>query len=131
MAKKTSTPAKLQPWLEARKRYHLTDTKIQMAGELGLFQRSWGAMPTTGKNPGSDLWVNILKQIAPRRWDYHFVLVRPDQIHTEEKKAILQAERDLDAAFSKKQRAGSDQAVAESLRPKGYLSVTGFKIAPE
>ena len=36
MAKKTSLPAKLQPWLEARRRYRLTDMQIQMARELGL-----------------------------------------------------------------------------------------------
>lgn len=75
--------------------------------------------------------IACLKQTAPNQWDYHFVLVRPDQIHAEEERAVLQAERDLDAAFSKKQQFGSDQAVAEHLRGKGYLNVTGFKIVEE
>ena len=75
--------------------------------------------------------IACLKQIAPRRWDYHFVLVRPDQIHAAKKKAVLQAERDLAAAFSQKQPSGSDQVVAEYLRARGYFSVTGFKIVPE
>lgn len=75
--------------------------------------------------------IACLKQTTPHHWDYHFVLVRPNQIYPKEKRAVLQAERDLDAAFSKKQVSGSEQAVAEHLRDKGYLSVTNFQAVEE
>jgi hypothetical protein len=51
MAKKTSIPAKLQPWLEARKRYHLTDTQIQMARELGLNPKKFGGYANHRQEP--------------------------------------------------------------------------------
>ena len=51
MAKKTSIPAKLQPWLEARKRYHLTDTQIQMARELGLNPKKFGGYANYRQEP--------------------------------------------------------------------------------
>lgn len=41
MAKKR-IPAKLQIWIDARKKYHLTDAQIQMAGELGLNPKKFG-----------------------------------------------------------------------------------------
>jgi hypothetical protein len=72
--------------------------------------------------------IACLKQTAPDHWDYHFVLVKPAQIYPKKKRAVLQAERDLDAAFAQKQLGGSDQAVAEHLRGKGYLSVTNFQV---
>lgn len=59
MAKKQSVPSKLQPWLEARQRYHLTDRQIQMARELGLNPKKFGVMPALARNRGSALWVNL------------------------------------------------------------------------
>ena len=75
--------------------------------------------------------IACLEQTAPNKWDYYFVLVDPDRVHTGEKLAVLQAEKDLEAAFLQKQRSGSDYAVGEYLRDKGYISVTDFKTAEE
>ncbi|MCP4360925.1 MAG: hypothetical protein GY796_23195 [Chloroflexi bacterium] len=75
--------------------------------------------------------IACLKQTAPNQWDYHFVLVRSDQSYPKEKRAVLQAEKDLAAAFSKKQMSGSEQAVAEHLRGQGYLSMTNFQVVAE
>jgi len=36
MAKKKKKPDKYQSWIDARKRYHLSHTQIQMARELGM-----------------------------------------------------------------------------------------------
>jgi hypothetical protein len=41
---KTKIPEKDQPWIEARKRYHLSDAHIQMARELGLNPKKFGAL---------------------------------------------------------------------------------------
>ena len=39
---KKRVPAKLQIWIDARQRYHLTHAQIQMARELGLNPRKFG-----------------------------------------------------------------------------------------
>jgi hypothetical protein len=39
---KNKIPHKLQIWIDARKRYHLTHAQIQMARELGLNPRKFG-----------------------------------------------------------------------------------------
>jgi hypothetical protein len=51
MSKKKSIPAKLQPWLEARKKYRLTDTQIQMARELGLNPKKFGGYASHRQQP--------------------------------------------------------------------------------
>jgi hypothetical protein len=73
--------------------------------------------------------IACLEQTAPDTWDYYFVLVDPDRIYTKQKPAVSQAEKDLEAAFLQKEQSGSDYAVGEYLRDRGYVSVTDFKIA--
>src|SRR4030066_419966 len=45
MAKKI--PEKYQQWIEARKRFHLSDAHIQMARELGLSPKKFGGLVNT------------------------------------------------------------------------------------
>jgi hypothetical protein len=49
--KKLQLPAKLQPWLEARQRYRLSDLQIQMARELGLNPRKFGGYANHRQEP--------------------------------------------------------------------------------
>lgn len=72
-----------------------------------------------------------LEQTAPDKWEYYFVLVDPSRVYAEEDLAVSQAEKDLEAAFIQKEQSGSDYAVGEYLRDKGYVSVTNFKIVKE
>ena len=46
MAKK-KVPEKYQLWIEARRRYHLSDAHIQMARELGLNPKKFGGLANT------------------------------------------------------------------------------------
>jgi len=39
---KTKLAAKFQDWIEARKRFHLSDAHVQMARELGMNPRKLG-----------------------------------------------------------------------------------------
>jgi len=76
--------------------------------------------------------IACLKQIAPNKWDYHFVLVKPDVQYREEDKADSEAYRDLaTAAFHQIEQSGSEYAVAKYLRAQGYVSVTDFNIVNE
>jgi len=65
------------------------------------------------------------------RYLQNFVLSRGvtvNEHYKEEKSASSQAEEDLDAAFLHKEKLGSDFAVAEYLKAKGYVSVSDFNI---
>ena len=44
MTKKGFIPNKLKPWIEARKKYHLSNAQIQMAHEMGLNPKKFGGM---------------------------------------------------------------------------------------
>jgi hypothetical protein len=49
MAKNTSN--KLDIWIEAKKKYHLTDTQIRMARALGLNPKKFGGLANTRQEP--------------------------------------------------------------------------------
>lgn len=72
--------------------------------------------------------IACLKQIRPNEWDYHFVIVRPKNVHTEEESAVAEATRDLDRAFASRSPSMGDFAVAQSLKGAGYVSVKGFEV---
>jgi hypothetical protein len=72
--------------------------------------------------------IACLKLVNPDEWDYYFVLVKAERVHSEEDEASSEAEKDIERAFGQKKRTGSDFAVAEHLRDQGYVSVEGFKI---
>jgi hypothetical protein len=44
MPKKGFISNKLKPWIEARKKFHLTHSQIQMARELGLNPKKFGGL---------------------------------------------------------------------------------------
>jgi hypothetical protein len=44
MVKKQIVPQKCHMWIEARKRYHLSDAQVQMARELGLNPHKFGKL---------------------------------------------------------------------------------------
>ena len=50
MAKKKALE-KYLPWIEARRRYHLSDAHIQMARELGLNPKKFGSLDNTKLEP--------------------------------------------------------------------------------
>lgn len=72
--------------------------------------------------------IACLKEITLDEWKYHFVLVNSNEIYIEEDDASSRAKEDLEAAFLHKEQTGSDYAVAEHLKSKGYLSVNDFNI---
>ncbi len=61
-------------------------------------------------------------------WNYHFVIAKIEQQHSDEDIAVNQAISDLDAAFSQRAKTGTDNTVGEYLRSQGYVSVNDFKV---
>jgi len=52
MSQKHFIPQKLRVWIDARKKYHLSHTQIQMARELGMDPASFGKL----NNHPQDSW---------------------------------------------------------------------------
>jgi hypothetical protein len=69
-----------------------------------------------------------LKLTRKDEWEYHFVLVKPESIHSEEAQATAEAENDMSEAYKVKEIGGSDPELAMGLRRKGYLRVNDFNI---
>jgi len=72
-----------------------------------------------------------MKQTQQNEWNYHFVLVKPIEVHQVEDIACHSSKADLDTAFKTQQNGGTDYDLAEYLRGKGYVSVSDFKIVKE
>ena len=51
MTKKKRIPEKYQLWIEARRRYHLSDIQIQMARELGMNPKKLGKIANERQEP--------------------------------------------------------------------------------
>ena len=51
MSKKKRIPEKYQIWIDARKRYHLSDVQIQMARELGMNPKKFGKIANEKQEP--------------------------------------------------------------------------------
>lgn len=75
MAKK-KIPEKYHPWIEARKRYHLSHAHIQMARELGLNPKKFGSLANTKQEP----WKLPLPEYIEELYFKHFKKNRPDNV---------------------------------------------------
>ena len=51
MSKQGFIPQKLGPWIEARKKYHLSHVQVQMARELGMNPKKFGGIANHRQEP--------------------------------------------------------------------------------
>ena len=83
MTKKQSIPSKLHIWLEARKRYRLTDAQIQMARELGLNPKKFGGYANHRQQP----WKRPLGEYIEHIYAKRFKKIKPDRVLSIEEQA--------------------------------------------
>jgi hypothetical protein len=69
-------PADLQLWIDARKRFHLSDAHVQMARELGLNPKKFGKLANHKQEP----WKLPLPQFIEHLYFKHFGKERPDAV---------------------------------------------------
>ena len=74
-------PEKLQVWIDARKKYHLSHAHIQMARELGLNPRKLGKIANHQQEPWKAQLPVFIEDIYFKR----FKKRRPDNIKSIEK----------------------------------------------
>lgn len=76
MPKKGFIPNKLKPWIDVRKKFHLSHAQIQMARELGLNPKKFGGMA----NHNQDQWKVPLPDYIEHLYEKRFKKRAPDDI---------------------------------------------------
>ena len=97
MAKKIVIPEKYQVWIEARRRYHLSDMQIQMARELGLNPRKFGKIANEKQEPCKIPMPQFIESIYLKRFHKSQTdvvqsleeMIRAQQEKQAEKEALL------------------------------------------
>ena len=116
MAKQKRLPPKLQAWVDARKRFHLSHAHVQMARELGMNPKKLGGMANHQQEP----WKVPLPQYIEELYLKRFKKEQPDNVRSIEQivkdKKRKQAER---KERRRQQQEGTqpENAVQPSARP--------------
>ena len=114
MAKKIRKPnRKMQAWIDARKRHHLSHARVQMARELGMNPKKLGALD----NHNQQAWKMPLRQYIEHLYFKRFDKEQPDVVLSieenvrfgEEKKA-----RRREAKLRYRQNETADQEEPEA-----------------
>ena len=80
---KKKVPDKLQIWIDARKKYHLSHVQIQMARELGMNPKSFGKLA----NHRQAKWKLPMPQFIEELYFKRFRKAKPEQVTSIEDKA--------------------------------------------
>lgn len=81
--KKKRIPAKLQIWIDARKKYHLSHAQIQMARELGMNPKKFGKLA----NHKQEKWKLPLPQFIEEIYVKRFGRTVPERVVSIEERA--------------------------------------------
>jgi hypothetical protein len=71
-------PSKLQPWFEARQRFRLSHIHIQMARDLGLNPRKFGALANEQQEP----WKRPLAEFIAHCYCKRFGRTTPENVQS-------------------------------------------------
>ena len=115
MTKKVNLNPKLQAWVDARKRYHLSHAQVQMGRELGLNPKKLDKMDNYDQEP----WKMPLRQYIEHLYFKHFRKERPDVVLPIEKQVQAQKEKKAKKRQEKLQRRQSEIPVKN--QPKDQI----------
>jgi hypothetical protein len=87
--KRASVPNSLMPWIEARRRFHLSHAHVQMAFELGMNPKTFGKLA----NHHQERWKLPLPDFIAHLYVKHFGKTRPDHVRTVEQSAVAKLAR--------------------------------------
>jgi hypothetical protein len=107
MAKKQPLiPANLQPWIDARRKFHLSHEHVQMARELGMNPKKLGKLDNHDQEP----WKLPLREFIGKLYSKRFGKERPDAVKSiEETAAAKQAKKHAKKAARDGERRMVDQ----------------------
>lgn len=98
-------PNDLQPWIEARKRFHLSHEQIQMARELGLNPKKFGKLANHKQEP----WKMPLPEFIQHLYFKHYGKHRPDIVVSIEERACQIAAKKAAKRAAKLERKSLNQ----------------------
>ena len=109
--KKAKIPQKLQPWVEARKKYKLSHAQIQMARELGMNPKKFGKLA----NHKQERWKAPLPVFIEECYLKRFGKERPDVVLSiEDKVKRDRAKKEEKKAFKLQQKKEGNDEVSYS-----------------
>jgi len=79
--KKKNLSPKYRPWVDARKKFHLSHAHIQMARELGMNPKKFGSLANHKQQP----WKDPLPVFIENLYFKRFGKTRPDRVLSVEK----------------------------------------------
>jgi hypothetical protein len=83
MKSKQRIPEDLQRWIEARKRFHLSDAQVQMAREMGVNPRKLGSLANHDQEP----WKAPLPVFIEHLYQKRFGKAQPERVLSIEDRA--------------------------------------------
>ena len=107
--------SKLQEWIDARKRHHLSHAHVQMARELGMNPRSLGSLDNHRQEP----WKASLPEFIEHLYEKRFGRPRPEEVLSIEERAKRQAAKKAHKKTQKAVRGAVATAVGIAERPAG------------
>jgi hypothetical protein len=99
--KMNKTSLKVQAWIQARKRHHLSHAQVQMARELGMNPDNLGKLDNHAQEP----WKVPLTLFIEERYFKRFGKRSPDQVLSLEEMVRLQEEQKKARRVAKMRRA--------------------------
>jgi hypothetical protein len=107
MAKKKKKPnQKMQAWIDARKRHHLSHAHVQMARELGMNPKKLGQKDNHHQEP----WKMPLRQFMEHLYRKRFGKDRPDNVMFIEDRIRREEERKTLKREAKLRRRQAEEA---------------------
>ena len=97
-------PERLQVWIDARTRHHLSHAQVQMARELGMNPKKLGNLDNRRQEP----WKVPLPQFIEHLYVKRFGRRRPDVVVSIEDRARADADKQALKRERKRRRAADD-----------------------
>jgi len=101
----TRLPDRLQVWIDARTRHHLSDAHVQMARELGLNPKKLGKLGSHRQEP----WKASLPEFIEGLYMKRFGKRRPDVVLSMEARPRMDEGRKAPKRELRRRRAGDVQ----------------------
>jgi len=101
MSKKSKTNQKMQEWIDARKRRHLSHSQVQMARELGLNPKKLGEIDNHKQEP----WKLPLPQFIEELYFDRFGKTAPDNVVSIEERCRIEAARKEERRTARQERS--------------------------
>lgn len=98
-------PERLQVWIDARKRHHLSHAHVQMARELGLNPKKFGKIDNHRQEP----WKLPLPEFIEHLYFKRYGKQRPDVVISIEERARKEAQKKDAKREAKRLRASTEK----------------------